>query len=154
MASILVKLFEHNLWANLKVCDVCSRLTEAQLDATVAGTAGSVRATLMHLARAEQRYVERLSGRTLTIHERDVWSGVESVRAAIEASGRALIDLAGRADPDEVFSVDYQGSARASGRGPLRPGDQSCDRASLADRDDPDPARRRAAGLLRLGLAG
>ena len=113
MASILEKFFEHNLWANLKACDACSGLTEAQLDATVHGTADSIRRTLMHVAGAEQRYVERLSGRTPTIHERDGWAGTAALRVALDESGKALIDLAGRADPDEVLRGERQGTAYA-----------------------------------------
>ncbi|TAK20718.1 MAG: DUF664 domain-containing protein [Chloroflexota bacterium] len=113
MASILAKCFEHNLWANLRVCDACAGLTEAQLDATVLGTADSIRRTLMHIAGAEQRYVERLSGRAPTIYERDGWVGTAALRVAFDESGKALIDLAGRADPDEVLRGERQGTAYA-----------------------------------------
>ena len=85
MASILVELFEHNRWANLR--------------ATVPGTAGSVRDTLMHIAGAEQRYVLRLSGRRPTYGERDGWPGADA--------------LAGRAGPDEVLEGECQGRPHA-----------------------------------------
>ncbi len=109
MSSILVKLFEHNRWANLRAVEACADLTEAQLDATVCGTAGSVRDTLMHIAGAEQRYVSRLSGRQPSYGERDGWPGAEKLRQALDESGRALIELAERADPDEVLEGEYQG---------------------------------------------
>ena len=109
MASILVKLFEHNRWANLRAAEVCAGLTDAQLDATVPGTAGSVRETLMHIARAEQSYVRRLSGRQPTYGERDGWPGAEQLRRALDESGRALIDLAECADPDEILTGERQG---------------------------------------------
>jgi uncharacterized damage-inducible protein DinB len=113
MASILVKLFEHNRWANLRAAEACAGLTDAQLNATVHGTAGSVRDTLMHIARAEQRYVSRLSGRQPAYGERDGWPGAEGLRQALDESGHALIELAGRADPDEVLEGEYQGSPYA-----------------------------------------
>ncbi|HEV2074299.1 MAG TPA: DinB family protein [Thermomicrobiales bacterium] len=109
MESILVKLFEHNQWANLRAVDASVHLTDAQLDATVQGTAGTVRDTMMHIAGAEQRYVMRLSGRQPTYGERDGWPGVDTLRQAFNESGRALIELAGRADPDEVLEGEYQG---------------------------------------------
>lgn len=109
MTSILVKLFEHNHWANLRAVAACAGLTDAQLDATVPGTAGSVRDTLMHIAGAEQRYVMRLSGRQPTYGERDGWPGAERLQEALDESGRALIDLAGRADPDEALRGERQG---------------------------------------------
>ncbi|CAA9541404.1 MAG: hypothetical protein AVDCRST_MAG49-883 [uncultured Thermomicrobiales bacterium] len=107
--SILVKLFEHNRWANLRAVEACAGLDDAHLGATVAGTAGSVRDTLMHIAGAEQRYVERLSGRRPTYGERDGWPGTEALRQALDESGGALIALAGNADPDEVLRGEYQG---------------------------------------------
>lgn len=111
MTSILVKLFEHNRWANLRAVAASAGLTDAQLDATVRGTAGSVRDTLMHVAGAEQRYVMRLSGRQPTYGERDGWRGIGELRQALDESGRALVALAGRADPDEVLEGEYQGRA-------------------------------------------
>ena len=71
MESILVKLFEHDRWANLRAVEACAGLTDAQLDAAVRGTAGSVRHTLMHIAGAEQRYVMRLGDHRPTHNERD-----------------------------------------------------------------------------------
>jgi uncharacterized damage-inducible protein DinB len=107
VSSILVKLFEHHRWANLRTVEACADLTDAQLDATMPGTAGSVRYTLMHIAGAEQRYVRRLSGRQPTYGERDGWPGADRLRQALDESGRALVELAGRADPDEVLEVEY-----------------------------------------------
>jgi uncharacterized damage-inducible protein DinB len=109
MASILVRLFEHNRWANLRAVAACAALSDAHLDATVPGTAGTVRETLMHIARAEQSYVRRLSGRQPTYSARAGWLGAEKVRHALDESGRALIDLAARAHPDEVLQTERQG---------------------------------------------
>ncbi len=73
MTSLLVRMFEHNRWAPLRAIAASADLADARLDMTVAGTAGSVRATLMHIAGAEQRYVMRLSGRQPTYSEQDGW---------------------------------------------------------------------------------
>ena len=102
-------MFEHNRWANLRAVAACVGLADAQLDATVHGTAGSVRYTLMHIAGAEQRYVMRLSGRQPTYGERDGWPGAEQLTQALDESGRALVELAERATPDEVLTGEYQG---------------------------------------------
>lgn len=109
MTSILVKLFEHNRWANRRAAEACAGLTDAQLDATVVGTADSVRNTLMHIAGAEQRYVMLLSGRQPTYSERDGWPGAETLKRALDVSGSALADLAGHADPDEVLRGERGG---------------------------------------------
>lgn len=109
MASILVKLFEHNRWANLRAVETCAGLADARLDASVPGTAGSIRHTLMHIAGAEQRYVMRLSGRQPTYTERDGWPGAEQLRQTLDESGQALIELAEHVNPDEMLQVEYQG---------------------------------------------
>lgn len=111
MASILAEMFAHNRWANLRVADACASLTDAQLDATVPGTAGTIRHTLMHIAGAEQRYALRLSGRQPTYGERDGWPGADHLKQTLGESGSLLIDLAGRAVPGEILRGEYQGQA-------------------------------------------
>ena len=88
MTSLGSKLFEHNLWANMRMLEVCADLPDAILDATVQGTAGSIRETLMHIAGAEQRYAMRLSGRTPTFGERDGWPSLPVLAQALGASGQ------------------------------------------------------------------
>ena len=114
MSELLVELYRHNLWANLRMADACAGLTEDQLDASVHGTAGSIRATLLHIAGAEQRYVHVLGGPAPAqrLHERDGWPGFEPYRAGLEQSGQALIGIAEAAQPDRVLTGTYQGSVR------------------------------------------
>ena len=75
----------------------------------MAGTAGTIRETIMHLVGAEQRYVHRLSGRAPSYSERDGWPGAAALAAAVVQSGLPLIELAGRADPDQVLDIEYAG---------------------------------------------
>ncbi len=109
MASILVRMFEHHHWANQRTLAACGDLADAQLEATVVGTRDSIRETLMHIAGAEQRYVMRLTGSQPAYGEGDGWPGIARLRQLLDESGRRLIDLAGRADPDEVLRGEYQG---------------------------------------------
>ena len=109
MTSLLVRLFEHNRWANLRAVEACAALADAQLDATVPGTAGTIRYTLMHIASAEQRYVWRLTDRPPGYGEHEGWPGFDLLRRVLTESGDALIDLAGRADPDEELEYESQG---------------------------------------------
>ncbi len=109
MVSLGSKMFEHNLWANQGAVEVCAGLPDALLDATVQGTAGSIRETLMHIAGAEQRYVMRLSGRTPKYGEEDGWPGLPALAQTLGESGRLLIDLAAKADPEEVLEGESQG---------------------------------------------
>src|SRR5262249_4847021 len=103
IAPILVRLFEHHRWANQRAIEACAGLSEARPAAPVAGTAGSIRETITHLVGAEQRYVSRLTGRPPGYHEREGWPGAAALAATLDQSGQALVELAGRADPDEML---------------------------------------------------
>lgn len=93
MGDILVKLFEHNNWANARVLEACSALTEAQLDAEPkSATQGSIRSTLVHLVEGQRGYLRLL---TLPVEER-------------------------RVDPPDIPFAELQSSANASGEGLLR----------------------------------
>jgi uncharacterized damage-inducible protein DinB len=60
--NILAKLFEHNHWANLQLIQVCSILSDEQLDAeSQSATKGSIRLTLWHLIETQQLYLYQLT---------------------------------------------------------------------------------------------
>jgi len=93
--NVLGKLFEHNNWANHKIIQACSALTDEQLDAEPqSATKGSIRNTLNHLVTAQQGYLRLL---TLPLEER-----LESVppppfaelQEFASTSGGALLALA------------------------------------------------------------
>ncbi len=55
--DFLIKLFEHNNWANQQIIQACSTLSDAQLDAEpLVPVKGSIRLTLLHLVTAQQGY--------------------------------------------------------------------------------------------------
>jgi uncharacterized damage-inducible protein DinB len=61
--SVLVKLFEHNAWANVKLLDFCAGLSDEQLDASAVGGFGTIRNTLTHILGSEVSYVHRVNGK-------------------------------------------------------------------------------------------
>jgi uncharacterized damage-inducible protein DinB len=66
--NFLVKLFEHNNWANMQIIQACSALSDEQLDAEPqSATKGSIRGTLVHLVSAQRGYLSLL---TLPVEER------------------------------------------------------------------------------------
>lgn len=66
--QILVRIFEHNNWANTQIIQVCAGLNDEQLDAELhSATLGSRRQTLIHLVAAQQGYLSLL---TLPVTER------------------------------------------------------------------------------------
>lgn len=91
----LVKIFEHNNWANAQIIQACMALSAEQLDAAPpSATEGSIRHTLLHMVLAQHEYWRLL---TLPLAERPVadpepaWAEVaESARR----SGEALLTWA------------------------------------------------------------
>jgi len=66
--DILLKLFEHNNWANIQIIQICSTLSDEQLDAEPqSATHGSIRNTLTHLVTSQRSYLALL---TLPVAER------------------------------------------------------------------------------------
>ncbi len=93
--TVLVKIFEHNNWANSRVIQACSALSDEQLDAEPrSATHGSIRRTLVHLVTSQQGYLRLL---TLPLEDR-----LESVapppfaelQKFASSSGEALLALA------------------------------------------------------------
>jgi uncharacterized damage-inducible protein DinB len=58
----LEALFDYGYWANGKLFDVLSQLTDEQFTRQVAGSYGSVRNTLVHVVSAEWGWLDRCGG--------------------------------------------------------------------------------------------
>ena len=92
--NLLVKLFEHNNWANIQLIQACSALRDEQLDAEPhSATKGTIRQTLMHLVSSQRGYLALL---TLPVEERKKQirplAFDELKKSAIE-SGESLLAL-------------------------------------------------------------
>jgi len=99
MSDVLVEALRYNRWANLQLLDVCSSLSEEQLELSSSGTYGSIAATWQHLLAAEQRYLRRLVGFDPQITEKDEFPGIEKLKEHARLSGEKLIDSVGQFDP-------------------------------------------------------
>lgn len=91
--NFLEKLFEHNNWANLRIIQACSALSDEQLDAEPqSATRGSIRSTLSHLAGAQAGYLSLL---TLPVEERvRVTPAFDELQEFVSKSGEGLLALA------------------------------------------------------------
>jgi uncharacterized damage-inducible protein DinB len=101
MPDLRTDFVRHNEWANMALIDACRSLTEEQLDATSAGTFGSIRSTLHHIVSAEGGYATRLGHEPSPKLAGDApWPGldglVEMVRAAADALAVASLEASGR----------------------------------------------------------
>jgi uncharacterized damage-inducible protein DinB len=111
MATILVELYRHNRWANVRLLDRCGELSAEQLDLSAPGTYGRVRDTLVHIVGAEQRYVARLSGREpeRPVQSDEPFPGIAVLREQAERTGELLIAFAEENPPDKVTSFSDGG---------------------------------------------
>jgi uncharacterized damage-inducible protein DinB len=111
--DVLTTLFRHHRWANLGLLERCAPLGDAQLDATVAGTYGTIRDTLQHLVRAEQGYVSRITtGQRLQRPDDEPPMSMAQMAASLEETGDALIAWAGRVAAGDVVEIDWDGTMR------------------------------------------
>jgi uncharacterized damage-inducible protein DinB len=112
MSESLIELFKHNAWANQCLFDACEGLSDAQLDATAAGTFGSIRDTLMHIVGAQERYVAALAetGPVSVIRERTPFPGLAELRDGARTSGEALIELAAQAQSGATVTTTWRGA--------------------------------------------
>lgn len=90
--SALVKIFEHNNWANIQMIQACSVLSDEQLDAEpVSATKGTIRQTLLHLVASQRGYLNLL---TLPVEERKrVPLEFADLKEVAQSSGEALLAL-------------------------------------------------------------
>jgi len=111
MDSILVELFKHNTWANLRLIDACAGLAGEHLDAAVPGTFGCIRDTLTHLVAAQGRYLSLLTGEPQAnpLRRGDGFSGFADLRERALRTSEELAAVAARAEPGRMVLVDWQG---------------------------------------------
>lgn len=107
MTTGLSDFFKYNLWANLRLLDECAQLSDAQLDATMIGTFGSVRETLMHLFDSEEGYAQTLTGKIPPplLEELTHFPGFDELRQRAKRSGEALLTFVEQTDQEELNRI-------------------------------------------------
>jgi uncharacterized damage-inducible protein DinB len=90
--NFLVKLFEHNNWANFQIIQACSSLSDEQLDAEPqSATKGSIRSTLVHLVSSQRGYLALL---TLPVEARpNTPLAFAELQESARISGEGLVAL-------------------------------------------------------------
>jgi uncharacterized damage-inducible protein DinB len=94
--DLLGEFFRHNSMMNERLLEACRQLSPEQLAATVSGTYGSIGATLVHVANAQEGYAARLldTERPEPLDE-DRFPGFESLAQRF-ARGDAQLEEAAR----------------------------------------------------------
>ncbi len=105
--EILVRLFEHNVWANAEMLAPCRGLSDEQLETETTGTYGRLSHTLIHVARAQGGYLRRLTdwqpGPEHRLEYEDPFPGVERIDEHLRFTGERLIDVAREASADRIL---------------------------------------------------
>jgi uncharacterized damage-inducible protein DinB len=104
--NVLVKLFEHNNWANMQIIQACSALGDEQLDAEPqSATKGSIRLTLVHFVTSQRGYLALL---TLPVEARPRDPlAFDELQEAARISGEGLLALA-RDEPGKRLTKQLQ----------------------------------------------
>lgn len=104
--NALTTYFSHNLWATRRVIEACRTLTDDQLNQSDPGTYGSIRATLAHLVRAEERYLTLLTGQEFTSAPKpEPSTALAELQERAQRSGAALRDLTLRLQPSSLVRI-------------------------------------------------
>lgn len=92
MDSVLVKLFEHNNWANMQMINACYALRDEQLDAQPqSATKGTIRRTLSHLVTSQRGYLALL---TLPVETRpSAPLAFDELQESARLSGEGLLEF-------------------------------------------------------------
>ena len=100
MASALRDIFRHNAWANQRLLNHLSTLTESQLSATTEAVYGGVQATMHHLLAGEAAYWSFFSG------EMPYWFVPESEPSTLQQLQMWERDMAVRWEKLPVGEID------------------------------------------------
>ena len=102
--TLLHDAFEHNVWATLRLLDVCLELSPEQLATSVPGTYGSILDTLRHLVGADVSYLATISGERFPRIEAEEVE-LPELRAAMERTGAGWTTiLAEELDPERIVA--------------------------------------------------
>jgi len=115
MSETLIELCNHNVWATQRLFAACEELSDAQLDATLVGTFGSIRNTLMHIVGAQERIATVLAeaGPVSVNRDGDLFPGLAELRARARTSGEVLVELAAHAPSGATVTTTWRGEAYA-----------------------------------------
>ena len=112
-ADTLTTLFNHHLWANLRLLERCVDLTSDQLDATIPEAYGSIYDTLQHIVTAEQSYFSRISTGQPRRHPADAPPMTMAEMAeSLRTTGSGLIEWGSKVQADDTVQLDWDGTPR------------------------------------------
>ncbi len=110
----LIRIFQHNHWANRLILGACSELGPEQLSTKVEGTYGELGRTLAHLAAGEAGYVWRFDQDP----DRFTWDedapvpSMATLTEVLDTTGKKFVELAASTPDDLVLVYPVDGEDR------------------------------------------
>ena len=117
--DLLVEFFRHNAMMNRRLIEACRQLSPEQLGASATGTYGSIGATLVHIANAQEGYAARFLGTERPERlEEDPFPGFEALAERFAHGDARLEESATQVAEErevEVIGDDPPGTWRMPG---------------------------------------
>jgi uncharacterized damage-inducible protein DinB len=107
----LVEMLRYNAWAGRTLLDACRDLTDAQLQAELAVSPGSVRALLLHIVGGQQAYINLVRGLSDAsgLDRNRPWPGMAQLIVTADETSEELISLAEELDPMSEIDLAHHG---------------------------------------------
>ena len=102
----LKRIFDYSYWANTRMFEVVSKLTQEQFVQPVAGSYGSVRNTLVHMLSAEWGWLSRCGGSNRgNALKPDDYPTVDSLRATWSKVERDMLDFLSKLKDEDLRRI-------------------------------------------------
>jgi uncharacterized damage-inducible protein DinB len=109
----LTTLFSHHLWANLKLFERCTTLSDEQLAAKIPGSFGTIYETMQHIVTSEQSYFSRIStGKRYSRPEDAPPMTMTEMMDSLRKTGEGLIEWAPKVRAEDIVVIDWDGTPR------------------------------------------
>ena len=109
----ITNLYNHHLWANLRLLEHCQQLNSEQMQVKLTGTYGSIQETLEHIVRAEKSYFSRISTGKPYQHSPDRKSmTIAEMLESVRQTGLGLVEWAPKVQAGDTVEIDWDGTLR------------------------------------------
>lgn len=110
MNEHLKEMLRYNAWADARLFEHCSGLTEEEFDAGLPGQDGTLRIILQHLATAPEAFARRIQGGDPVGAPPGPWPGIEALAKESAANDAVLLDLASTHGMDDEIDLPFMGT--------------------------------------------
>lgn len=111
--NVLTHLFQHHLWANLRLLHRCAMLTPEQLGTAIPGSFGTLYETLQHITNSERSYFSRISTGVGYRRPADALPMTfDEMAESLKTTGEGLLAWVSRVQAGDMVTIDWDGTPR------------------------------------------